>query len=69
MIRTIFTADKNNLTLVLPDDYLGKQVEIIVFLIEEAKAQAAQVKKSRTFSAIQLDTRGFKFNREDANDR
>ena len=68
MIRTIITAEKNNLTLLLPDDFLGKQVEIIVFLIEEAKTQATQFKKTRTFSAVQLDTRGFTFNREEANE-
>ena len=68
MIRTIITADKNNLTLSLPDNFLGKQVEVIVFIIEEAKDQAAGLKKPKTFSAVQLDTRGFKFNRDEANE-
>ncbi|MBK8705375.1 MAG: hypothetical protein IPN33_18595 [Saprospiraceae bacterium] len=35
MIRTILTADRNNLMLTLPDDFLGKQIEIIAFVIEE----------------------------------
>jgi len=69
MIRTIITVDKNNLILLLPDDFLGKQIEIIAFIVDEAKNQAAQFKKSKTFSSIQLDTRGYKFNREEANER
>ena len=69
MLRTIITADKNNLTLSLPDNFLGKEVEIIVFIIDETKAQAASLKNSKTFSAIKLDTSGFKFNRDEANDR
>lgn len=69
MIRTILTADKNNLTIMLPDNFLGKQVEVIVFLVEDVKAQAAKFKKTKSFSAIQLDTRGFKFNRDEANER
>ncbi|GJM33663.1 MAG: hypothetical protein DHS20C18_26640 [Saprospiraceae bacterium] len=69
MIRTIITVDKNNLTLQLPDDFLGKQVEVIAFIIEETKAKVTNLSKSKTFSAIKLDTNGFKFNRDDANER
>lgn len=69
MIRTIITADRNKLILLLPDDFLGKQIEVIAFVIEEAKSKAAELKKTKTFSAIQLDTRGFKFNRDEANER
>lgn len=69
MIRTIITADRNKLILLLPDDFLGKQIEVIAFVIEEAKSKAADLKKTKTFSAIQLDTRGFKFNRDEANER
>ena len=55
--------------MLLPDDFLGKQIEVIAFVIEEAKSKAADLKKTKTFSAIQLDTRGFKFNRDEANER
>ena len=69
MLRTIITLDKNNLTLLLPDDFLGKQIEVIAFVVDEAKAKAATFTKTKTFSAIQLDTRGYKFNRDEANER
>jgi len=69
MIRTIVTLDKNNLTLLLPDAFLGKQIEVIAFVIDEAKTKAATFTKTKTFSAIQLDTRGYTFNRDEANER
>jgi len=69
MIRTVITADKNVLTLPLPEDYVGKQVEVIAFTLDEG-AQKQQLKKKHvTFDAVKLDTRGFKFNREEANER
>lgn len=69
MIRTILTPDKTNLTISLPEDFLGKQIEVIAFVIDETKAKAIGDIKSKTFSAIQLDTKSFKFNREEANER
>lgn len=70
MIRTIITADKNNLTLLIPDEFLGKKIEVIAFVIEEAKVKVIDdLKKIKTFSTIQLDTKGFMFNREEANER
>ena len=38
MIRTILTVDKNNLTLLLPDDFLGKRIEVIAFVIDDIPA-------------------------------
>jgi hypothetical protein len=69
MIRTILTASRNDLTLNLPDDFLGKEIEVIAFVIEEVKTKTTKLKGIKTFSAIQLDTRSFKFNREEANER
>jgi len=69
MIRTVFTADKNNITLPLPDYYLGKQVEVIMFSIDESKNEVQAKKKEVSFDALKLDTIGFKFNRDEANER
>jgi hypothetical protein len=35
MIRTILKSDQNNLTLTLPDELVGKMIEIIAFEIKE----------------------------------
>ncbi len=69
MIRTVFTADKNTLTLPLPDNYIGKQIEVIAFMIDEGKETAQSKKKEVSFNAVKLDTRGFKFNRDEANEQ
>ncbi|MCD6012701.1 MAG: hypothetical protein K0Q79_2563 [Flavipsychrobacter sp.] len=36
MVRTVITPDKGNISIELPQNYIGKQVEIIAFTIEEA---------------------------------
>lgn len=39
MIRTILKTDKNTLTLTLPDDLVGKLVEIIAFEIKDTETE------------------------------
>lgn len=69
MIRTVFKADKNIVTLPLPDNFIGKQVEVIAFTVDEGKQAIENKKKEVSFNAVKLDTRGFKFNRDEANER
>lgn len=35
MIRTVLKAETKNITLELPDEYLGKNLEIFVFALDE----------------------------------
>lgn len=69
MIRTILTVNRNDLTLNLPNDFLGKEIEVIAFVIGELSTKTTKFKSMKTFSAIQLDTLGFKFSRDEANER
>ncbi len=70
MIRTVIKAENNILTLLIPDKYVGKQLEVIAFTVEEASDDVIFSSKSKkTFSAIKLKTKGFKFNREESNER
>ena len=39
MIRTVITADKNMLNLLLPDSFVGKQIEVIAFTVDEPVKQ------------------------------
>ncbi|MCP3932157.1 MAG: hypothetical protein GY705_24050 [Bacteroidetes bacterium] len=69
MIRTIITASRNNLTLLLPDDFLGKQIEIIAFVIEEA-IQKSEKKVSFTVLEVPEEVKtNYRFNRDEANER
>ena len=36
MIRTVVTPDQQNISILLPKNFIGKQVEVIAFTIDEA---------------------------------
>jgi hypothetical protein len=70
MIRTVVTPDKNSLSFNIPDNYIGKKMEIIAFAVDEPSEDVIYTTKSRkSFSAVKLKTKGFKFDREEANER
>lgn len=70
MIRTVITPDTNFLSFNIPDKYIGKKMEVIAFAVDEASEGIIFTTKShKSFSAITLNTKGYKFNREDANER
>jgi hypothetical protein len=70
MIRTVITTSNNTLILPIPDYYIGKQLEVIAFAVDEPSEDIIlSNKRKKTFSAIRLNTKGFKFNREEANER
>jgi hypothetical protein len=78
MIRTIVKPNKNSLTLQLPDDLVGKTVEVIAFEIDQdislkpgkdsldKEKHMQQIEKG--LSNYRTDLSGFKFNRDEAND-
>lgn len=45
MIRTILKANKNDLTITLPDNLVGKLIEVIAFEIKEEKSAEKQKKQ------------------------
>src|ERR1700743_754292 len=50
MIRAILKSNQNNLTLTLPDDLVGKLIEVIAFVVEEvpvAKSVTQELKPSQ----------------------
>ena len=76
MIRTILKSNKNSLTLELPDDLVGKMIEVIAFSVEDVKviakdttpkeARVAALKdKLKNFA---FNSGGYKFDRDEAND-
>ena len=68
MIRAVFIPQNDNFVFPIPTEYIGKELEIIVFPTEEILSKPLPSKKA-TFSAIAIDTRQYKFNREEANAR
>ncbi len=76
MIRTILKCNKNSLTLELPDDLVGKMIEVIAFSVEDVKVIAKGTIPKETRVAILKDklkdftfnSGGYKFDRDEAND-
>ena len=68
MIRTVFIPQNDNFVFPIPIEYIGKELEIIIFATDEVLSKSSPFKKA-TFNAISIDTREYKFNREEANAR
>ena len=66
-IREIFVPENNKIVLNIPDNFIGQKVEVFAYM--EEKKEVDKMKKRKTFDAIKLDLTGFKFNREEANER
>ncbi len=45
MIRTIITPEKQDISIHLPEDYIGKQVEVLLYTTDELKEQRPVEKK------------------------
>jgi hypothetical protein len=70
MIRTVLIPDKNILSFNIPDKYIGKKLEVIAFAVDEPSEDIIySSKSSKSFTAIKLTTKGYRFNREQANER
>ena len=70
MIRSVITPDKNFISFNIPDNYIGNKMEVIAFSMDEPLEDVFYTdKRSKSFSANKLNTKGFKFNREKAYER
>lgn len=71
MIQKVIIPDNNivNLSLTIPESYVGKELEIIAFTRDEGLQGKEQPRKFTSFDAIKIDTSNFKFNRDEANER
>ena len=71
MIRATVIPDNKIVTISLsvPENYIGKEMEIIAFTKKEGLSDLQQKQKNVSFSAVSIDTLGYKFNRDEANER
>jgi hypothetical protein len=69
-MRQIVIPSASNHTVELPELYYGKRVMVTVSALDEKTNRFAKAKEARAFfNSIQVDMSGFKFNREEANER
>lgn len=71
MIRTTIIPEQTlvNVSFSVPENYIGKEMEVIAFTMMEGLENKDAISKNATFSALSIDTKGFKFNRDEANER
>ena len=68
-IREIVVPENNKIELTVPDNFIGKKIEVIAFEADDTTVEIKN-KSNRTFTALQtLELEGYKFNREEANER
>lgn len=51
MIRTVVTPEKPNISINLPESFVGKKVEVIAFTVEEALKDSTATNKLATHFA------------------
>ncbi len=72
MIRTIVVPEQQEISVLfhVPQSYIGKEVEIIAFSKGEVTEDTLVTPMNKpTFNAISIDTLGYTFNRDEANER
>ena len=69
MIRTILIPDTQTISFNVPEEYIGKEVEVIAFTKNQGEQKKEAANKAVPFNAISIDTKGYTFNREEANER
>lgn len=72
MIREIITPKKRSVTVRLPEEMVGKTVELLAFEIEADKGKPDIVERIRKIEKLTkpslVDLSGFSFDRDKAND-
>ena len=71
MIHTKIVPDSTlvNLSFYVPKEYIGKEVDVIAFTQNEGLQSKSIAEKKVSFDALSIDTKNFKFNRDEANQR
>ena len=69
MIRTMLTPIKEDISIRLPQNYIGREVEVLVFAVDEGNQQQKINKNNIPFVVLHVEDKNFKFNRDEANAR
>jgi hypothetical protein len=59
MVRTTVIPKKKEVSIEVPAEYIGTEVEVIAFQKNEGMNENVNGKKKASFSAISIDTLGF----------
>jgi hypothetical protein len=65
-IREIVIPENNKIELTVPDNFIGKKIEIIAFEADDSSLEIKN-KSNRPFTVANVKVEGYKFSREEAN--
>ena len=65
--REIIIPTSNKIVITIPDHFVGKEIEVLVFEIEEKVHQEEKTKSPFIVANIKVEK--YKFNRDEANER
>ena len=69
-IREIRKVEANTITINLPGEYRDQEVEVLVLpLKRKSRKKVIQPANFQSFDEISIDTRNFKFDREELHER
>ena len=68
LIREIVVPEKNIIELTIPDNFIGKRIEVFAFEAENSSIEQ-QKRIKQPFIVADAKVEGYKFNREEANER
>jgi hypothetical protein len=60
---------KDEISIHLPESYIGKEVEVIVFATDEGRDLKGYDRKEIPFVVLSVDDKHFRFDRDEANER
>jgi hypothetical protein len=77
MYRKIIVPESANISISLPENFIGRHVEVIAFTIEDKQITETQSEDGKYawknarkfFNDHRIDLSNFKFNRDEANER
>lgn len=67
-IKEIFIPENNKIILTIPDRFIGKKIEVFATEMEDSSIEQ-QKKIRQPFIVADARVEGYKFNREEANER
>jgi len=68
MFRTIIKPQKQKIQLTLPENYIGRKIEVFAFPVGTIHLDGREG-KVKIFSALSISTKWYHFNRDEANER
>ena len=67
-IREIFVPENNKILVTIADNFIGKKIEVFATEIDDSSVDS-KIKSNSPFTVINVNVEGYKFNREEANER